>query len=285
MAKHSRRPPGEEREAEAGPSEPLPRGLRRGADGRVILDDVEPIEPLEVSDDGGALDPAQGGVIDAEVRDTVVGDTVGGVDAVVGERAGRIRHPARRVMAVARRARVSGDGAGLEEVGGPIQPTPTIYFGRPPGTENRRAGAASLIGGLLLLAAAFVPWATREPASLGATAFGWRDASGGYGPGPMMLLLALVGLVLAVGALMGSTHRGLQLGDVCVGMLAVLVAVVEWLRIRSASDSVSDLTDSRATLSPSWGIVLAVVGGLVFFVAAAVHRSTPPAWRQGDRPQ
>jgi hypothetical protein len=218
------------------------------------------------------LDPDQG-----DDEDPVIGD----VDAVVGERSSRLRHPARRVMAVARRARVRDDGPGLEEVGGPIQPTPTIYFGRPPGTENRRAGAAAMVGGLLLLVAAFVPWATREPANLGSTTFGWRDASNGYGPGVWMAVLGVIAIGLAIGALTGSTHRGLQVGDVCVGVLAVLIGIVEWLRIRAAADEVADLTDGRASLSPSWGIVVAIVGGVALMIGAAVHRSTPPAWRQG----
>lgn len=262
MGKHSRRAPGDApRDERPAADEPASPGLRRDADGRVVLDEVAPAAPVHSDDD-------------SFVETTVVDEPID-----VGEDgASRRRHPARRALDAARRGRRTTDE--VDEVGGPIQPTPTVYFGRPPGTENRRAGGAALVGGLLLVASAFVPWATRAPESLGATSFGWRDASGAFGPGPWMLLLGLVALCLAAGALMGSPARILQVGDVVLGAIAIVVAIVEYLRVRDADGIVSDLTEGRASVSPGWGIALAVLGGVALLVAAVVHRATPPAWRQ-----
>jgi hypothetical protein len=81
--------------------------------------------------------------------------------------------------------------------------------------------------------------------------------------------------------LAGSTARILQVGDVVLGALTLVVAFVEWLRIRDAADTVAELTDGRASLSPGWGALCAAVGGVALLVAALVHRDAPPAWRQG----
>ena len=94
-------------------------------------------------------------------------------------------------------------------------------------------------------------------------------------------MLALVAGALAFAALAGSNARALQVLDVVVGSGAIVTAVVEWLRIGDADEVVSGLTDGRVGLSASWGVALALVGGSALLVAAAVHRTTPPAWRQG----
>jgi hypothetical protein len=263
MGKHSRRPPGDETTVET--TGPPPKGLRRDADGRVVLEEVAAVVEPE-------LVPASD-LDDGDTRSV-------GAATEVGEPASRRRHPARRALDAARRGRRRADEP-LESVGGPIQPTPTVYFGRPPGTENRRAGGAALVGAIALLLAAVVPWATRAPDSLGATSFGWRDPSGGFGPGVWMFVFGLIALGLAASALAGSTARILQVGDVVVGVVSLAVALVEWLRIRDAAGTVADLTDGRATLSPGWGALCAAVGGAALLVAALVHRDAPPAWRQG----
>jgi hypothetical protein len=268
MGKHSRRPPGDERLEEpvdAPAAEAVTPGLMRDAEGRVVLQHVDGASSRVDANDGNSPDEPP-----ATVQDPVPTEP--------GEQTSRRRHPARRALDAARRGRRRTTEP-LEEVGGPIQPTPTVYFGRPPGTENRRAGAAALVGCLLLLGSSIVPWATRSPESVAAS-LGWRDASGGFGPGPWILVLGLTAGVLAVSALAGSNARALQIIDVVVGSAAIVTAVVEWRRIADADDVVSTLTDGRAGLSPGWGVVLAAVGGLALVVAAAVHRNTPPAWRQ-----
>lgn len=278
MGKHSRRPPGDEEPIAPAPApapDPLPRGLRRDDAGRVVLDDITDDHPDAPEVAGDPTDSQAPG--DTEPSDATASPVEDRRSSEPQE--SQRRHPARRALDAARRGRRRG-ARPLEEVGGPIQPTPTVYFGRPPGTENRRAGAAALVGSGLMLVAAFVPWATRSPETLGATTLGWRDASGGWGPGVWMLLLALVGFGLAIGALTGSNAQALQIGDAALGLVVVTIAVLELLRIRDAAGQVAELSDDRASLSPSWGIACALVGGGLLVAASFLHRSTPPAWRQ-----
>ncbi|MBK5222630.1 MAG: hypothetical protein JJE52_07100 [Acidimicrobiia bacterium] len=165
-------------------------------------------------------------------------------------------------------------------VGGPIHPRPTIYFGRPPGTENRRAGGAALIGALLLVLASVVPWATRHPSHLQPSAVGWSDANGAIGSGWIALAIGAVALGLAAAALMGRVDTWLRVADGVAGVVAVILALVEGVRIGRASSVVHDLTDGVVDLKPTWGLILVVAGGLSLVVAAAVHRTDVPAWRR-----
>lgn len=137
-----------------------------------------------------------------------------------------------------------------------------------------------MVGAVALAAAALLPWATREPATLGATTLGWRDAQGALGPAPWMLLLAAVALGLSIAALSAVLHRALQVGDVVVGASAVGLSIVEWVRIGDAAELVAEITDGRGSMAPGPAILFGVVGGTAMLVAGAVHRSTAPAWRQ-----
>ncbi|QGG95085.1 hypothetical protein [Actinomarinicola tropica] len=168
----------------------------------------------------------------------------------------------------------------LERVGGPIRPTPTIYFGRPPGTENRRAGIAALTGALSLVLAAWVPWAVRTPDHLAHRHVGWRDANGALGPGWTALVLGLVALGLAAAALRGRHETWLRWADAATGGAALLVLAVEGTRIVRAGGTAEDVSEGLATVSPSWGLLLLAVGGAALLVAAATHRTDPPAWRR-----
>ena len=168
-----------------------------------------------------------------------------------------------------------------EQVGGPIRPTSTIYFGRPPGTENRPAGAAALAGAVLLLAGAAGPWAVREGGSGATVSFGWRDATGGLGPGWAAAALGLLAVVLAGAALAGRTERWMRIQAVVVGLLALAVAGVEGARVRSAGRVVEDLTGGEVGLGVGWGLAAVAAGGVALLVAAWLHRSQPPAWRRG----
>ncbi len=247
MGKHSRRPPDEEASRRIDPEIVLPPlGLRRAEDGRVVLDELE-VERRRA--DADRQDPAPS-------------------------------TPPRPDRGAAPAGPAPGTARPNDRVAGPIQPTPTIYFGRPPGTENRRAGAAAMVGAVFLGAAALLPWATREPATLGATTLGWRDAQGALGPAPWILLLAAVALGLSIAALSAVLHRALQVGDVLVGVTALGLSIVEWLRIGDAADLVAEITDGRGSMAPGPAILFGVVGGTAMLVAAAVHRSTAPAWRR-----
>lgn len=168
----------------------------------------------------------------------------------------------------------------LDAVGGPIRPTSTIHFGRPPGTENRQAGAAATVASALFAGAVVVPWAVRTPAHLSPTGIAWRDADGGFGPGWMALVLALAAGSLAAAALRGRTDDRLRAADVAVAVLGLVVAGVEWLRIRSAGRIAGEVSDGAASVSPSWGLLLVAAASVALLVAAVVHRSRPPAWRR-----
>jgi hypothetical protein len=168
-----------------------------------------------------------------------------------------------------------------EAVGGPIRPSATIQFGRPPGTENRQAGTAAAIGSGLFLLAAVVPWAMRTPSHLSPAGLGWRDANGALGPGWVAALLGLAALVLAASALGGRIDTWLRTADATVAAIGLIVGVLEAVRILRAGDQAARLSDGLAGVEPSWGLVLVIGGAVSLGVAAAVHRSEPPAWRQG----
>lgn len=168
----------------------------------------------------------------------------------------------------------------LEAVGGPIRPTSTIHFGRPPGTENRQAGAAATVATVAFALAAVVPWATRTPDHLSPTGLGWRDANGDLGPGWVALLLALAAAWLAGSALRGRTDSWLRSADAAVGGAGLVVALVEGVRILRAGGLADEASDGVAAVSPSWGLLLVLGGSAALGVAAVVHRSQPPAWRQ-----
>ena len=194
-------------------------------------------------------------------------DEAGEVDEARGEEV-----PSRRRRSLER----AGDA-----VGGPIRPQPTIYFGRPPGTENRRAGAAALVGAAALLLEAVTPWATRSPDHLDPTHLGWRDANGHLGPGWFAVVLGLAALGLAVAALRGRTDPWLRWADAGVGALTLLLLLVEGTRILQAGRTAEEVSAGDAAVEPGWGLAALLAAAVALGVAAVVHRSQPPAWRQG----
>lgn len=243
------------------PPDAVPPGLiRRGPGGAFVLD--VPVD--EVAGEDRADDPVPD--VPGVTRRRRATDRK---PADPDPSPGRGAHPSRR-----RRPPV------LERVGGPIRPTPTIYFGRPPGTENRRAGVAALVGGLCLVIAAWVPWAVRTPEHLAHRHLGWRDANGDLGPGWMALALGVVALGLAAAALRGRHEPWLRWADAATGGAAVLLLAVERVRIGRAGGRAEQVSEGLATVSPSWGLLLLAVGGVALLVAAATHRTDPPAWRR-----
>lgn len=235
-----------------------PGGWVRADDGRWYPPDAVPPTILRRRPDGPVvLDPTE------RARD----DDIPGVTR-------RRRASDRQAEDEARRA--------AAVVGGPIQPNATIHFGRPPGTENRQAGLAATVGGMLLVAAVALPWAVRSPAHLDPSRMGWRDADGALGPGWLALLIGLGALGLGVTALRGRTDPWMR-GAFAAGAGAALVlAAVDGVRILRADDAAARASDGLAGVSPSWGLLSLAAGGAALGVAAVVHRAEPPAWRLGE---
>lgn len=163
----------------------------------------------------------------------------------------------------------------LESVGGPLRPTSEDAFGRPPGTENRRAGTAALLGAALLAAATFLPWATYRPDVVGHMVTGWRDAAGGVGDGFGLAAVAIVTAIVAERCLAGRTGLGLQRWLWAASVAAVVVLVLSWWRVVDARDRIVGLTDGLVMVRPGWGLFVGLVGAALVALGARWCRVDP----------
>jgi hypothetical protein len=175
-----------------------------------------------------------------------------------------------------------GDDAGAagtlpaphEEVGGSIHSHADLYLGRPAGTQNRPAAWTALAGAVVILVGALLPWAIRSP-SLGVSDLGWRDASGEFGAGLYVALLAVTVMTVAVRCMAGSYGRGWRLSLVGLALGCVAVVAVEAVRIQQAVSEVKDVTRGQVELSFGPGPIVVVFGALVVLGAAAAYRVGP----------
>jgi hypothetical protein len=165
---------------------------------------------------------------------------------------------------------------GHEDVGGAIDEHSTLYLGRPAGQQNRPAAWLALAGAMVMLAGAFLPWATRDLAVGSSVALGWRDASGELGSGFFSMLIAITVVTVSVRCMAGSYSRAWRATLVALAVGGIGLAVVESLRIQQAIAEVADLTRGNAALSFGPGLVVVVVGSLVVLVAAAAYRVGSP---------
>jgi hypothetical protein len=174
------------------------------------------------------------------------------------------------------------DGAGStgtppaphEEVGGSIHSHADLYLGRPAGKQNRPAAWTALAGAVVILVGALLPWATRSPA-VGVSDLGWRDASGEFGAGLYVGLLAVTVMTVAVRCMAGSYGRGWRLSLVGLALGCVAVVAVEAVRIQQAVSEVKDVTRGQVELSFGPGLIVVVFGALVVLGAAAAYRVGP----------
>jgi hypothetical protein len=166
--------------------------------------------------------------------------------------------------------------SGHQQVGGSIHEHSDLYLGRPAGLQNRPAAWFALIGAMVMLLGALLPWATRDLAVGGSIDLGWRDATGQMGGGFYLVLLAVTVITVSVRCMAGSYSRAWRAALVVLALAAIVLAGIEAIRIQQAIAEVADLTRGNASLAFGPGLVVSVFGAMVVLVAAAAYRVGSP---------
>lgn len=162
-----------------------------------------------------------------------------------------------------------------EAVGGTIESHTELYLGRPAGLQNRPAAWFALLGAMVMVGGALLPWASRR-SSDGLTHLGWRDAAGDPGVGFYVVLLAITVMTISVRCMAGSYSRGWRAALVALAAGSIGLVAIEAVRIQRAIDAVSDLSRGAVALSFGPGLVITAVGATVVLVAAAAYRVGSP---------
>ncbi len=165
-------------------------------------------------------------------------------------------------------------GAG-ERVGGAIESHTELYLGRPAGLQNRPAAWFALLGALVMVAGALLPWAQKATVRGGAE-LGWRDAEGDPGGGFFVLLLAITVMTISVRCMAGSYSRGWRAALVALAVASLGLLAVEAVRVQQAIDEVAELSRGAVALSFGPGLLVGAVGAAVVLIAAGAYRVGSP---------
>jgi hypothetical protein len=169
----------------------------------------------------------------------------------------------------------SSDGRAHESVGGAIESHTELYLGRPAGLQNRPAAWFALLGAVVMVGGALLPWAVRSTAA-GAADLGWRDAVGEPGAGFYVLLLAITVMTVSVRCMAGSYSRGWRAALVLLSVGSMVLAAVEAARIQHAISEVAELSRGAVSLSFGPGLLVTAFGAAVVLVAAGAYRVGSP---------
>lgn len=162
-----------------------------------------------------------------------------------------------------------------ERVGGAIESHTELYLGRPAGLQNRPAAWFALLGALVMVAGALLPWAEKATATGGAD-LGWRDADGDPGGGFFVLLLAITVMTISVRCMAGSYSRGWRAALVALATASLGLLTVEAIRVQTAIDEVAELSRGAVALAFGPGLLVAAVGAAVVLIAAGAYRVGSP---------
>lgn len=159
-----------------------------------------------------------------------------------------------------------------DEVGGAIEEHTELVLGRPAGQQNRPAAWTALVGAVLLVVGALLPWAVREPDTLAPTVLGWRDANGQPGSAVFIAMMGVTVVTIAVRCMAGSHREFWRLALLVLGLGAATLGIAEALQIQEAIDEVAALTRGSASISFGPGIPVVVLGAGFVAVAAGAYR-------------
>lgn len=164
---------------------------------------------------------------------------------------------------------------GNERVGGAIESHTELYLGRPAGLQNRPAAWFALLGALVMVGGALLPWAQKATVA-GGVDLGWRDAQGDPGGGFFVLLLAITVMTISVRCMAGSYSRGWRAALVALAVASLALLTIEAVRVQQAIDEVAELSRGSVALSFGPGLLVGAVGAAVVLIAAGAYRVGSP---------